>query len=305
MSLKIVFMGTPEFSIPTLETLLNSDHQILCVYTQPPKKKFRGQKLLKNPVHIFSEKKGIEVRTNKLNLEKEYKKFFELKPDLVVVVAYGQIIPELFLNKSNLLFLNVHASLLPKWRGAAPIERAILNKDKQTGISIMKVEKELDKGPFLKQVRVKIDKHTTSGELNSKLSQIGAKALMDTIYKIITKREIFTTQNEDAATYAKKITKAETKIDWSDNAENIIAKINAFSPKPGAWFYLNKQRIKIHKAVEIDIKGEVGQILDDKFTIGCAKNAVQILILQKEGKKVMDVKDFLIGYELKKGTNIS
>ena len=238
-------MGTPEFSIPALETLVNSSHKIICVYTQPPKKKARGQKILKSPVHIFSEKEKIKVKTSKLSLENEYKEFIKLKPDLVVVVAYGQIIPELYLKISNLLFLNVHASLLPRWRGAAPIERAILNKDKTSGISIMKIEKELDKGPFLQQVEVDIKKDTTSEELKLKLSQLGAEALIETINLITLKKEVFTKQNEDHATYAPKIKKNETKIEWDDKAENIIAKINAFSSKPGAWFLINKERIKI------------------------------------------------------------
>ncbi len=298
-------MGTPEFSIPALETLVNSSHKIICVYTQPPKKKARGQKILKSPVHIFSEKEKIKVKTSKLSLENEYKEFIKLKPDLVVVVAYGQIIPELYLKISNLLFLNVHASLLPRWRGAAPIERAILNKDKTSGISIMKIEKELDKGPFLQQVEVDIKKDTTSEELKLKLSQLGAEALIETINLITLKKEVFTKQNEDHATYAPKIKKNETKIEWDDKAENIIAKINAFSSKPGAWFLINKERIKIIKATEIEMNGQSGEILDDKFTIGCSKNAIQILKLQKEGKKIMSAADFLIGNELKKGTKLN
>lgn len=298
-------MGTPEFSIRTLKALVNSNHKVLRVYTQPPKKKARGQKILKSPVHIFSEKEKIEVRTSKLSLESEYKEFTKLKPDLVVVVAYGQIIPELYLNISNLLFLNVHASLLPRWRGAAPIERAILNKDKKTGISIMKIEKELDKGPFLKQVQVDIKKDTTSEELSLKLSQIGAEALIETINLITLKKEFFTKQNEANATYASKIKKNETKIEWDDKAENILAKINAFSSKPGAWFLINKERIKIIKATEIEMNGRSGEILDDKFTIGCFKNAIQILRLQKEGKKIMSAADFLIGNGLKKGTKLN
>ena len=154
MSLKIIFMGTPEFSIPALKILKQSEHDIVCVYTQPPKKKSRGQKILKTAVHIYSENEGIEVRTNLLNNKKEYEKFKKLRPDIVVVVAYGQIIPEMYLKIPQLIFLNVHASLLPKWRGAAPIERAILNMENQTGISIMKIENKLDSGPIIKQVKI-------------------------------------------------------------------------------------------------------------------------------------------------------
>ena len=298
-------MGSPEFAIPSLLNLIESEHKILCVYTQPPKKKSRGHKISKTPVHIFSEKSNLIVKTNKLTQDQEYKEFINLKPDLVVVVAYGQIIPEKYLNIPNLIFLNLHASLLPKWRGAAPIERAILNKDKETGISIMKIEKKLDAGPYIKQVSVKISKETTSGELLEKLSKIGSIALADSIKLINTKKAIFQKQNEDDATYANKIDKVETKIDWNDKAENVIAKINAFSPKPGAWFFMQNERIKILKAEEVEQKGNIAEVMNVNFTIGCAENSVKILRLQKEGKKEMDVSEFLLGTKLKKGTKIN
>ena len=298
-------MGSPEFAIPSLLNLIKSEHKILCVYTQSPKKKSRGHKISKTPVHIFSEKSNLIVKTNKLTQDQEYKEFINFKPDLVVVVAYGQIIPEKYLNIPNLIFLNLHASLLPKWRGAAPIERAILNKDKETGISIMKIEKKLDAGPYIKQVRVKISKETTSGELLEKLSKMGSIALADSIKLINTKKAIFQKQNEDDATYANKIDKVETKIDWNDKAENVIAKINAFSPKPGAWFFMQNERIKILKAEEVEQKGNIAEVMNVNFTIGCAENSVKILRLQKEGKKEMDVSEFLLGTKLKKGTKIN
>ena len=305
MSLKIVFMGTPKFSLPALKILKQSKHKIVCVYTQSPKKKSRGQKILKTPVHIFSENEGIKVKTNQLNDKKEYENFMSLKPDLVVVVAYGQIIPDIYLKTPNLIFLNLHASLLPKWRGAAPIERAVLNKDKETGISIMKIEKKLDAGPFIKQVTVKINKETTSGELSKKLSVLGAEALKDSIELIYSSKVNFKQQNEKDVTYAKKINKIETQINWKDKAENIIAKINAFNPKPGAWFLLKNERIKILKAKEIVKKGEEGKVLDDKLTVGCSANSIQILKIQREGKREMDVVEFLAGNKLEKGTKLN
>ena len=305
MSLKIIFMGTPEFSIPALKVLKQSKHKIVCVYTQPPKKKSRGQKKLKTPVHIFSENEGIKVKTNKLTDENEYENFMKLNPDIVVVVAYGQIIPDIYLKNPNLIFLNLHASLLPKWRGAAPIERAILNKDKETGISIMKIEKKLDAGPFMKQLTIKINKETTSGELKNKLSILGADALEESIELISSNKVNFNQQNEKDATYAKKINKVESRINWKDKAENIIAKINAFNPKPGAWFLLKDERIKILKAKEVIKKGEEGQILDNKLTVGCSTNAIQILKLQKEGKREMDSIEFLAGNNLEKGTKLN
>ena len=298
-------MGTPEFSIPALKILKQSKHKIVCVYTQPPKKQSRGQKIKKTAVHVFSENEGIKVKTNKLSDEKEYEDFTKLNPDLVVVIAYGQIIPDIYLKKPNLIFLNVHASLLPKWRGAAPIERAILNKDKETGISIMKIEKKLDTGPFIKQVKVNINEETTSGELIKKLSVIGAEALKDSIELILSGKAIFKKQNEKEASYAKKIDKIETRINWKDKAENIIAKINAFNPKPGAWFLLKNERVKILKAKEILQKGDPGIILDNKLTVGCSINAIRILKLQKEGKRDMDAVEFLAGNNLEKGTELN
>ncbi len=305
MSLKIVFMGTPEFAIPALKTLNESKHKIVCVYTQPPRKKARGQKILKTAVHVFSENEGIEVRTNKLSDQKEFKAFNSLKADLVVVIAYGQIIPEAYLNIPNLIFLNVHASLLPKWRGAAPIERAILNRESETGISVMKIEKKLDAGPYVKQVKVKINKESTSGELTKTLSLIGAEALKDSIELVSLGKATFKKQIESQATYAKKIDKVETRINWQDKAENIIAKINAFNPKPGAWFLYKNERVKILKAKEVKKKGDEGEILDDKLTVGCSINAVEVLRIQKEGKRDMSTKEFLAGNNLKKGTKLN
>ena len=218
----------------------------------------------------------------------------------MIVVAYGQIIPNSFLQISNLNFLNVHASLLPKWRGAAPIERAILNGDKETGISIMKIENKLDSGPYIMQTRVKIDSETNSGELKEKLSILGAKTLKDSIDLILSDKQNLKYQDDKEATYAKKIEKDEMKINWQEDAEKIILKINAFSPKPGAWFYLNKLRIKIHKAKIVNLSGKPGTVLDDKLTVATNKNAIKILKLQKEGKNIVDAADFLKGNKVNK-----
>ena len=300
MPLKVVFMGSPDFSIPSLKMLIDKNHKPICVYTQSPQKKMRGQKVLKTPVHIYSEKMDIEVRTKKLDFENAYVNFKKLKPDLVVVVAYGQIIPESYLTIPNLLFLNVHASLLPKWRGAAPIERAILNGDKETGVSIMKIEKKLDAGPYIMQSRIKIDSETNSGELKEKLSILGAKSLIQSIDLILSKEGSFIDQNDKEVSYAKKIEKEEAKINWQEDAEKIILKINAFSPKPGAWFHFNKLRIKIHKAKIINLSGKPGTVLDDKLTIATKKKAIKILKLQKEGKNIVDATDFLKGNKVNK-----
>ena len=251
-------------------------------------------------MHIFSENEGIDVRTNKLSDKKEFEAFIALKADLVVVIAYGQIIPEMYLKIPNLIFLNVHASLLPKWRGAAPIERAILSKESETGISIMKIEKKLDAGPFIKQVKVKIDKDSTSGELVKKLSIIGAEALKESIDLVSLKKANFIKQNEKEATYANKIEKSESEIKWNLSANKIVSKINALNPSPGAWFYHKGTRLKIIQAEVSDLKGVAGKILDDKLIIGCLKSSLKVKLIQKEGKKILNTKEFLSGYKIKK-----
>jgi len=305
MSLKIIFMGTPEFSIPSLKLLKESNHEVICVYTQSPKKKSRGQKILKTPIHTFSEENNIKVRTNNLNEKNEFLQFKKFNPDLVIVVAYGQMIPDQYLKIPNLLFLNVHASLLPKWRGAAPIERAIINMDKETGVSIMKIEKKLDAGPYISQAKVKINEETTSGSLREELSKIGAKTLLEVIELIMSGKDKYTKQDDSKATHAKKIDKSETKINWNENAKDIVAKINAFSPNPGAWFKMNNQRIKVIKAIEVSLSGKVGTILDKSLVIAAKKNSVKILKLQKEGKKIMNLNDFIVGNSVKIGTELN
>ncbi len=299
-------MGTPKFSVPSLQSIIDSQHNVAAIYTQPAKKKSRGQKIKKSPVQIIAEKFNIRVRTPyDLNNDKEYDFFLKLKPDLVVVVAYGKIIPDKFLKIPNLLFINLHASLLPKWRGAAPVERSIMNLDNETGVTIMKITSKLDEGPYTKQVRVKIDKKTTSGELKEKLSKLGAKAIIDTV-NLISKGQVkFAEQDHSNSTYAKKIDKLEARINWNDDAENIIAKVNAFNPSPGAWFKYNKQRLKVLKAEEIKLNGTPGEVLDNKLTIATGSNSIKILEIQKEGKNKMDTKNFLIGNKIEKGVKFT
>ncbi|MAC68582.1 MAG: methionyl-tRNA formyltransferase [Gammaproteobacteria bacterium] len=305
MSFKILFMGTPSFSVPILKSLNLSNHKILEVYTQPPKKKDRGQKISFSSVHRFSNEINIPVRyptTLRSKVELEHIK--QLKPDIVVVVAYGQIIPSEFLDLQNILFINIHASLLPKWRGAAPIQRAIMNCDNETGISIMKIEEELDAGPILLKSKIEITKNNNYEELSNKMSSLGAKLILDALDLISKKKANFVPQQQEKATYAKKIKKTESKIDWNLEAKNIVAKVNAFYPNPGCWFNLKGSRIKIIKAVEIQASGPPGEIINNSFTIGCSENAIQILELQKEGKNKISAKEFLKGNNLEVGFNI-
>ena len=301
MSFKILFMGTPEFSVPVLKSIHGTNNKILEVYTQPPKKKNRGQKILNSPIHEFSKKLGIPIRNPLAFDEKEINHIKNLKPDLIIVVAYGKILPDELLSLKNILFINVHASLLPKWRGAAPIQRAIINMDHETGVSIMKIIPELDAGPVLIQSKIKITKEINHQELSDKMSKLGAKLILDALKLIKDNKANFIEQNNSEATYAKKIEKNETKVNWNNAANKVVAKINAFCPNPGCWFELNGTRIKIMKAKEIVSAGVPGTILDDKFTIACSKNAVQIIELKKEGKQKMIVNDFLRGNKIKIG----
>ena len=305
MALKIIFMGTPEFSIPILKSIYKTNNKILEVYTQPPKKKNRGQKIINSPIHEYSKKLGIPVRNPIVFDDKEIDHIEKLKSDLVIVVAYGKILPKKLLKLENILFINVHASLLPKWRGAAPIQRAIMNMDHETGVSIMKIVPKLDAGPVLIQSKIKITKEINLKELSDKMSELGAKLILDTLKLVENKKVNFIEQNESEATYAKKIEKIETRINWKDDAGKILAKINAFCPNPGCWFELDGIRMKIIKAKEIIIKGAPGTILDEKLTIACFRNAIQIIELQKEGKQKMTTNEFLRGNKIKIGQSLN
>ena len=298
-------MGTPDFAVPILKSINNLNHNILEVYTQPPNKKNRGQKIQNSPIHDFSNKLNLPVRCPVTFDEEEINHINKLNPDLVIVVAYGKILPNKLLNLDKVLFINVHASLLPRWRGAAPIQRAIMNLDHETGVSIMKIVNELDAGPVLLQSKIKITKEINYKELSDQMSELGAKLILDTLKLIENKSANFIKQNESMATYAKKIEKTETKINWNDDAEKIIAKINAFSPNPGSWFDFNGNRIKIIKAKKVMSKGIPGTILDDNLTIACSKNAIRIIELKKESKQKMTADEFLRGNKIKTGQSLN
>jgi methionyl-tRNA formyltransferase len=292
-------MGTPEFAVPALEAISKS-YEILEVYTQPPKKKNRGQKILNSPVHLCADKLKIKVRCPiSLKTDREINHIRNLKPDVVVVVAYGKILPPSLLKLENIHFLNIHASLLPRWRGAAPIQRAIMNMDKETGISIMRINEKLDAGPTILKSEIRLTNESNYHDVSVQLSKLGAELILDAIDLIKSNKVKFIDQNDNDATYAKKIEKSETKINWNEEAKKIIAKINAFSPTPGCWFSFLGTRIKVLKAKEINISGKPGETLDKKLTIACSKNAVQILKLKKEGKKQISTEEFL------RGTNIT
>ena len=306
MSQKIVFMGTPEFSVPTLKLLLKSKHKILAIYSQPPTKAHRGQKITSSSVENFAKKNTLNVRTPlTLDSDEEYDFMKNLKPDIVVVIAYGKIIPKRFLNLAKYGFIKVHASLLPKWRGAAPIQRSIMSLDSETGISVMKIVEELDAGPVMYQAKIVINENTDTQTLTQVLSQLGAKALLDSISKIENGKAKFEEQNHNQATYAKKISKAEGKIEWNESAKKVLAKINGLNPNPGAWFEYKNERYKIWKAEIVNKSGKIGTILNDQLLVSCKDQAIQILEIQKEGKSRQATKQFLLGNKINQGENIA
>ena len=303
MSFKIVFMGTPEFSLPTLEALIENKFNVVSVYTQPPTKSKRGQKINVSPIEEFSKKNKINFKNPiNLNSDEELKIFKELSPDIVVVVAYGQIISKIFLNIAKFGFINIHASLLPKWRGAAPIQRAIMNGDKKIGVSIMKIEEKLDSGPVLASKEIELGQNATHGEIEKTLSVMGANLLVENLKRLESDNSKFIGQVHSEATYAKKIDKGETKINWSLDATKVLAHIHGLSPIPGAWFEYENERFKVLRAKISTVNGKPSYVLDDNLTVACKSNSIQILELQRQGKNKQTAKEFLLGKKINSGS---
>ena len=303
---KIVFMGTPLFAVPILKSILSKGYNIPLVYTQPPSKSDRGHKVSKSPIHTFCNENDLKVRTpeNFINLEDEKNVLEKLEADIAIVVAYGQILPKGILNVCKKGFINIHASLLPKLRGAAPIQRSIINLDNETGISIMQINEKLDQGKVYSQYKININKDDNAEDLSLKLSNLAAKKIVDDIEGIFENKKKFFEQDHSKATYANKIDKEEGRINWNDKAENIIGKINGLYPVPGAWFYFNGVRYKILKAIISKNSATPGTVIDDDIEVCCGTNSIKILEIQREGKKVQNIKDFVLGTKIKKGTNL-
>jgi len=308
MSKKIIFMGTPFFAVPILKSLYQNGYPIEVVYTQPPQKSQRGQKINKSPIQGISETLNIDFRcpiTLKNNND-EYEFIKNMEADLVIVVAYGQIIPKEFLNLTKKGFINIHGSLLPKWRGAAPIQRSIMNLDNETGISIMKINEELDSGPVSNYFKIKINHNDNSQDISEKLSFLAAEKILNIIDDIFDNNVKFVEQDHSKATYAKKINKTEGKINWNDTALKILGKINGLFPVPGAFFNFNGERYKILKAEVGNGNGIAGEILTDKLEIACGdKKSIKILEIQREGKRPQKISEFILGSKIKKGSVLS
>ena len=300
-------MGTPMFAVPILKSLYQNGYPVTCVYTQPPQKSHRGQKINKSPIQGISETLNIDYRApvNLKDNKVEYEFFKSIDADLAIVVAYGQIIPKEFLSLTKKGFINIHASILPKWRGAAPIQRAIMNLDKETGVSIMKIEEKLDSGPVCNKYKLNIENNLNSFEISEKLSFIAAEKILDNIDNILEDKATFSDQDHSKATYALKIRKSEGLIDWTNNAKNIIGKVNGLYPVPGAFFMLNGERYKILKAEISNGNGKPGQVLNNYLEIACGyKQSIKVVQIQREGKRPQNIGEFMLGSRIKKGDQI-
>ena len=297
-------MGTPYFAVPILKSLYQNGYNISAIYTQPPQTSNRGQKINKSPIQGFSETLNIEFRipTTLKDNKEEYDFLKKLNADIAIVAAYGQILPKEILGLTKKGFINIHASLLPKFRGSAPIQRSIMNLEKQTGISIMKIAEKLDTGPICNSYSLDILQNENFESLSERLSLLAAEKILDDIDAILEDKAVFKPQDDKKATYAKKINKAERKISWNESAKKIIGKINGLYP--GAFFLYKGERYKILKAELSNAIGDPGVILNDNFEIGCANNAIKILEIQRQGKNKQTTKEFLLGKKIIKGTSL-
>ena len=299
-------MGTPMFAVPILKSLYQNGYNISCVYTQPPQKSKRGQKINKSPIQGISETLNLEYRTpTVINNEEEYNFLNSLDADLAIVVAYGQIIPKKFLSLTKIGFINIHASLLPKWRGAAPIQRSIMNLDQETGISIMRIAEKLDTGPVCNNYKIQLNENLNALEISEKLSSLAAEKILDNVDDILDGKANFIEQDHSNATYASKIQKTEGQINWDENAEKIIGKINGLYPSPGAFFMFNGERYKILKAQVGRAQGNPGSVLSDNLEIACGNNqSIIIKEIQRQGKRPQNIGEFIQGSQIKKGSKI-
>ena len=297
--MRIIFMGSPDFAVPSLDALMEAGHEIACVYTQPPRPAGRGKGEQKTAVHKRAEELGIEVRCPRtLKGAGEQARFAALDSDLTVVAAYGLILPRPILEAPRMCCINVHASLLPRWRGAAPIQRAILAGDDETGVTIMRMEEGLDTGPMLLKRATPVD-HKTAGDLTAELARLGANALVEWLQNPVPPIP----QPDDGVTYAHKVDKAEARIDWSRSATEVEGQVRAFAPAPGAWFEANGERVKLLEAATgDDAQAQPGAVLDDCLSIACGFGYIRPLKVQRAGRGVMTPGELLRGFAIPKGT---
>ncbi|MEO1491689.1 MAG: methionyl-tRNA formyltransferase [Pseudomonadota bacterium] len=303
--MKLAFMGTPDFPVPVLRALIDAGHEIVQVYTQPPRRAGRGKSLRPSPVHLAAEEAGIPVATPEKFRDPEVLEIFaSLDLDAAIVVAYGQILPQAALDAPRLGCLNLHASLLPRWRGAAPIQRAIMAGDAETGVGVMQMEAGLDTGPVLAEARTPIAADDTAQTLHDRLAEIGAPLMVDTLAALDAGQITSRRQPEDGVTYAHKIDKAEARINWTRPASAVDCHIRGLSPFPGAWFELNGERIKVLMSERADGSGTPGMTLDDGLTVACGTGAVRLTRLQRAGKSATEAADLLRGLPIPQATSL-
>jgi methionyl-tRNA formyltransferase len=303
---RLAFLGTPVFAVPVLEALIAAGHEIPCVYAQPPRPAGRGHKLQNTPVHEAALKHGIEVRTPlTLKAAADQQAFASLNLDAAIVVAYGLLLPKAILDAPRLGCFNLHASLLPRWRGAAPIHRAIMAGDTETGVMVMKMDEGLDTGPVLSTWRTTIDDATTTGDLQGRLSTHGAQLMVDAMTALAAGTATLTPQPADGVTYAKKILPAETRIDWTRPARELVRFIHALNPAPGAWTMHGETRIRLLRATLTEGKGEPGTMLEGTLRIACGEGAIEIRELQRAGRGVQSAEEFSRGYALAPGARLA
>ena len=297
-------MGTPLFAVPILKSLYQNGYSVSAVYTQPPKKSQRGMVINPTPVQNMSETLNLEFRTplSLKNNKEEYDYLKKLQADIAIVVAYGQILPKEMLSLTKKGFINIHASILPKFRGPAPIQRSIMNLDKQTGISIMKIEEKLDAGPVCNSYSLNILENENVESLSERLSILAAEKILNDIDDILEDKAVFKPQENKYATYANKILKSESKINWSESVKNTIGKINGLYPN--SFFIYNGERYKILKAEPSSKIGEIGNVLSDNLDIGCKDGSIKILEIQREGKRPQKINEFILGSKIIKGSNL-
>lgn len=298
--LRIIFMGTPDFAVPSLRALHDAGHDIAAVYSQPPAPSGRGKKLTPSPVHRLADERGIAVYTPKsLRGAESLAQFAALGADVAVVAAYGLILPQAVLDAPRHGCLNVHASLLPRWRGAAPIHRAVMAGDAETGVTIMQMGAGLDTGPMLAKVATPIADKTT-GELTAELAELGAHLMVEVLTGLDQIEPVI--QPDDGVTYAAKIDKAEARIDWARPAGELVRHIHGLAPFPGAWCEVGGERVKVLRAEWVHADGPAGTVVDGRLTIACGSSALRPTWLQRAGKPAMGVADFLRGYPVTPGT---
>lgn len=309
--MRIVFMGSPVFATLTLRAIVDAGHEVVCVYSQPPRRAGRGKSLRKTPVHELAEELGLEVRTPvSLKGAEEQAAFAALDADLGVVVAYGLLLPQAVLDAPRHGCVNLHGSLLPRWRGAAPIQRAVMAGDAMTGVQVMQMEAGLDTGPVMSSAETAIFPRDTSADVHDRLAAMGAELMVESVAAIEAGEAVFTPQSEEGVTYAHKISSEEARIDWDAGCEAVSAHIRGLSPFPGAWFELPDEagavRVKVLGCVaEPDEDGAAGEVLDDELLVACGAGAVRLLRLQRAGKGAMDAEAFLRGTPIETGRRLT